>query len=133
MPVNAETYVHRCGRTARIGKHGLSFSLLSPEDEKNFRLIYKNLNKGATFETNGGEEGVIGDIKEYEIDLPMLQKYKAFIDKAGAVEKAVFDKGKQKQNADWVIKLAEDTGLEIPDEMKKEMDILDERVELKTN
>jgi len=36
MPVNAETYVHRCGRTARIGKSGKSFSLLSPDDEKNF-------------------------------------------------------------------------------------------------
>lgn len=46
MPVNAETYVHWCGRTARIGKSGTSYSLLSPDDEKNFRTIYRVLNKG---------------------------------------------------------------------------------------
>jgi len=40
MPINAEIYVHRSGRTARIGKKGLTFSLFAPEDEKQFKLIY---------------------------------------------------------------------------------------------
>jgi len=36
-PFNAEIYVHRCGRTARIGKSGNSLNLLAVEDEKNFK------------------------------------------------------------------------------------------------
>jgi len=32
-PFNAEIYVHRCGRTARIGKSGNSLALLSPEEK----------------------------------------------------------------------------------------------------
>ena len=33
-PYNAEVYIHRCGRTARIGRHGEVLALLAPEDEK---------------------------------------------------------------------------------------------------
>lgn len=32
-PFNAEIYVHRCGRTARIGKSGESLALIGAEDE----------------------------------------------------------------------------------------------------
>lgn len=36
-PFNAEIYVHRSGRTARIGMPGEALALLAPEDEKTFR------------------------------------------------------------------------------------------------
>ena len=38
-PFNAEVYIHRCGRTARIGREGEVLALLSPEDEKSFRTL----------------------------------------------------------------------------------------------
>lgn len=38
-PFNAEVYVHRCGRTARIGKSGEALNLLAPEDEKAYKVI----------------------------------------------------------------------------------------------
>lgn len=44
-PFNAEVYVHRSGRTARIGATGESLALLAPEDERNFRTISTVLNK----------------------------------------------------------------------------------------
>jgi superfamily II DNA/RNA helicase len=44
-PFNAEIYVHRCGRTARIGKSGFSLNLLASEDEQNFKTICKVLKK----------------------------------------------------------------------------------------
>lgn len=44
-PFNAEIYIHRCGRTARIGREGDSLALLAAEDEKNFKLIRKVLKK----------------------------------------------------------------------------------------
>ena len=42
-PFNAEIYVHRSGRTARIGRSGESLALLAPEDEKNYQIICKVL------------------------------------------------------------------------------------------
>ena len=38
-PWNAEIYVHRCGRTARIGRDGECLALLSPDDNKAFKGI----------------------------------------------------------------------------------------------
>jgi len=38
-PFNAEIYVHRCGRTARIGRDGDSLNLLTPDDNKQFKTI----------------------------------------------------------------------------------------------
>lgn len=38
-PFNAEIYVHRCGRTARIGRNGDSLNLLAPEDNKSYKGI----------------------------------------------------------------------------------------------
>ena len=40
-PFNAEIYIHRCGRTARIGREGEVLALLSPDDEKQFKGIRK--------------------------------------------------------------------------------------------
>lgn len=44
-PFNAEVYVHRCGRTARIGRSGTSVALLTPDDNKSFRGICTSLKK----------------------------------------------------------------------------------------
>jgi len=43
--MNAEIYVHRSGRTARIGKSGQSLNLLAPEDQNNFKTICNVLKK----------------------------------------------------------------------------------------
>lgn len=44
-PWNAEIYVHRCGRTARIGRDGECLALLSPDDNKAFKGICQVLKK----------------------------------------------------------------------------------------
>jgi ATP-dependent RNA helicase DDX24/MAK5 len=46
-PFNAEIYVHRCGRTARIGRPGEALALLGPEDERVFKMICRVLKKPA--------------------------------------------------------------------------------------
>ena len=119
--MTAETYVHRCGRTARIGKPGFSFSLFSPEDEKAFRLIYSALNKGKVFESATGETTTENDIREYEVDFQLLMKQRGLIEKAKAVEKELFHDKKEKANADWLMNLSKQTGIEIPDELKAEV------------
>jgi ATP-dependent RNA helicase DeaD len=39
LPQDAETYVHRIGRTGRAGKKGVAISLVSPSDARKFALI----------------------------------------------------------------------------------------------
>ena len=115
MPENAEVYLHRCGRTARIGKEGLSFSLFAPEDEKKFRLIYKIL-KGKSNLVNLHE-----DIKPMKVNVMELKRYEGFIRCAKDLEKAVFDKKKKSIRANWLLKMSESTGIELSDDLKKEI------------
>lgn len=121
MPVNAEIYVHRCGRTARIGKEGLAFSLFAPEDEKKFKLIYKVL-KGKNSLLN-----LHNDIKPMKINSVELKRYENFIKSAKDLEKAVFDKRKKSRSANWLLKLSEETGIPISDDLKKEVEGLEEQ------
>ncbi len=41
VPINAEDYVHRIGRTARAGREGMTLMLVTPADKKNFEAIEK--------------------------------------------------------------------------------------------
>jgi len=47
-PLEPDLYIHRCGRTARIGRTGEALSLLGPEDEKSFRKICQILKKDSS-------------------------------------------------------------------------------------
>ena len=39
VPVNAEDYIHRIGRTGRAGKSGSAFMIVTPQDRKGFEAI----------------------------------------------------------------------------------------------
>lgn len=41
VPVNAEDYVHRIGRTGRAGREGTAFMIVTPEEQKGFDAIEK--------------------------------------------------------------------------------------------
>jgi len=43
LPNTPEDYVHRIGRTARAGRSGIAFSLLSPEEHTNLRDIERKI------------------------------------------------------------------------------------------
>lgn len=47
-PFNAEIYVHRSGRTARIGRSGESLALLAPQDERNFKTLCSVLKRDSS-------------------------------------------------------------------------------------
>ncbi len=53
VPVTAEDYVHRIGRTGRAGRNGSAFMLVSPADRKGFHAIEKLI--GETIEWDGDE------------------------------------------------------------------------------
>ncbi len=41
VPVNAEDYVHRIGRTARAGREGTAYMIVTPDEQKGFDAIEK--------------------------------------------------------------------------------------------
>ena len=67
-PFNAEVYVHRCGRTARIGRQGDSLNLLTPDDNKSFKGICTALKKQEQ------------SLKQYEVKYHVLEKIRPLID-----------------------------------------------------
>ncbi len=45
VPINAEDYVHRIGRTGRAGRTGTAYMMVTPHDEKNLAAIEKIIGK----------------------------------------------------------------------------------------
>src|SRR5690606_9821488 len=45
VPVHAEDYVHRIGRTGRAGRSGVAYTLVAPSEEKNLDAILKLIQK----------------------------------------------------------------------------------------
>ena len=45
VPIHAEDYVHRIGRTGRAGREGAAFMLVCPEDRKFYDAILKEISK----------------------------------------------------------------------------------------
>jgi superfamily II DNA/RNA helicase len=45
VPIHAEDYVHRIGRTGRAGRHGRAFTLATPEEGKQVSAIHRLINR----------------------------------------------------------------------------------------
>jgi ATP-dependent RNA helicase DeaD len=48
LPDNAESYVHRIGRTGRAGRDGIAITLIQPIDRRKLRLIERHLRHNFT-------------------------------------------------------------------------------------
>lgn len=90
-PFNAEVYVHRCGRTARIGRDGESCALLSPDDNKAFKSICQVLKKSEA------------DLQMFDIKYSILDKIRPLIDQAKELEKSLHRTRTQEKDADQTI------------------------------
>ncbi|MEO0882366.1 MAG: DEAD/DEAH box helicase [Pseudomonadota bacterium] len=47
-PPKDEDYVHRIGRTGRAGRHGMSYTIVAPEDEKSWGYVLKMIGKAVS-------------------------------------------------------------------------------------
>ena len=106
-PFNAEVYIHRCGRTARIGREGQVLALLSPEDEKTFKTLRKVV-LGNSDET----------IEPYPISYVQLSKLEPLVEAAQKIELALHRQDKEKKSANWLLKAGKDADLAIDDNLK---------------
>ncbi len=44
LPANAETYIHRIGRTGRAGRHGVAVTFVTPGERRKIKFIEKDIN-----------------------------------------------------------------------------------------
>ena len=106
-PFNAEVYIHRCGRTARIGREGTVLALLAPEDEKPFRAIRKVV-------LGSADERLV----PYSVSYMQLSKLEPLVEAAKKFESALHKVDKEKKSANWLLKAAKDADLTIDDNLK---------------
>jgi superfamily II DNA/RNA helicase len=108
-PFNAEVYVHRCGRTARIGRTGQSLALLAPDDSKAFKSICQVLKKSED------------SIKMYQVKYAVLEKVRPLITQAKELEKGIHQRKQSEKSANWMVKSAQEADLELDDELQYEL------------
>jgi ATP-dependent RNA helicase DDX24/MAK5 len=109
IPLTAENFVHRSGRTARAMKGGECYSLVS-EKEMN---LYKN---------------ILRELKIYELTiktmpLGQLDHYKSLFKAVRDVEKASFLKKKSLRTNEWIKKEADKLEIIPDDNLEEEMNL----------
>lgn len=109
-PFNAEIYIHRSGRTARIGREGESLALLGPEDEKNYKIINKVLKRSTE------------QIEMYAIQYSLLSKLEPLVETAKKFESAMFKQVKEEKSASWMLKMAKDADLNIDEDTRHQLE-----------
>ena len=72
VPIHAEDYVHRIGRTGRAGREGHAYMMVGSADTKHFKAIEALIKKDIEwFDLNGGSAAVEVDVAE---DAPKPEK-----------------------------------------------------------
>ena len=64
VPINAEDYVHRIGRTGRAGRNGKALMISTPRDEKNFKAIEKLIQLEIPINDSYSLVKILGDEKK---------------------------------------------------------------------
>ncbi|KQX42781.1 hypothetical protein ASD04_02105 [Devosia sp. Root436] len=64
VPVHAEDYVHRIGRTGRAGRSGVAYTLVAPADGKHLEAILKLTQKPIEYLDTGAKAAPVEDSEE---------------------------------------------------------------------
>jgi ATP-dependent RNA helicase DDX24/MAK5 len=108
IPREMDTYVHRSGRTARIGKSGVAYALIGPGDKKNYLNICRYLNR---------EQG----IQDIQLSLKEIEQLKEYTILADKMEKGEFQIKKKKKETEWFANNAKKADITLDDEIENEM------------
>ena len=109
LPRDAETYIHRSGRTARALAEGLAVALVSPDDTKSYkRIIYR---------FNDGE-----DLKPFPVARLDFDKIKRQLAVAVEIDKIERKVKKTSAHNSWFAKQAAEMDIELDDGLLKEVD-----------
>lgn len=119
-PKDVDTLVHRCGRTARMGKAGKSIIIADSDDRKRLGKYKKDL---------GNDR-----VKNISVPLRNLDPLRADIEKLKAVEKEEFRTGSESRDNKWKQKMSGHIGVILSDEeVEQEEKTHKKKAELATN
>jgi ATP-dependent RNA helicase DDX24/MAK5 len=98
IPRQADTYIHRAGRTARAGAEGVSILLSLPSDQKDLKKLLHVMKKEA--------------FSDFPIDKRLLPALNKRLNLAKQIDAVQHTSKKRKNDSDWFKKAAEDCDIE---------------------
>lgn len=104
MPRDFDTFIHRCGRTARADTEGLSILIADADDHKRFNSFVRDL---------GGS-----NVESIVISPSELYKSHDLVEKALKLERETFQLDKKEKNNSWIRKAAEEIGIDEFDDIQ---------------
>lgn len=118
IPKDSDTYIHRSGRTARIGKEGVTYALVGPKDQGEYKKVCNYL---------GRYQG----ISNIELNAKELAELSQYVHAATKVEHSSFLIQKKKKESEWYVKHAKRADIELDDTIRQELTNLEEEVHTK--
>ena len=103
VPMSADAYVHRSGRTGRANAEGASVMLVTPAERQRYRTLLRNLNREAPLPSFPTVESAVAEAKRR-------------VSVARKLDKLVHAKQKDRAEAEWRRSNAEALGIELDSE-----------------
>ena len=100
VPMSADTYVHRSGRTGRANAEGASVMLVTPAERQRYRTLLRNLNREAPLPSFPTVESAVAEAKRR-------------VAVARKLDKLVHAKQKDRAEAEWRRSNAQALGIEL--------------------
>lgn len=104
LPTSVDTFVHRCGRTARAQRQGSALALIAPQEV----TIEKSINKSLSL-PNG--------IPEAQLDLQSVDSIVELVELARKIETLQSQLNKQIKEQSWEAKAAAELGVDFDDDI----------------
>ncbi len=120
MPRSLEVFIHRAGRTARAQRAGLSFSLVSPRDERTHADVGRLL-EASHGDGDGGGESKNKGMAQFPVDLQELNAVRERVGLAGRIVGFEQEEGRKQAGQAWFLKSARDADLELDEELLEEV------------
>ncbi|KAL2506497.1 DEAD-box ATP-dependent RNA helicase 13 [Abeliophyllum distichum] len=106
LPLSAEVYVHRCGRTARASTDGCSIALISPNDASKFASLCKSFAKES--------------FQRFPIELSYMPEVMKRLSLAHQIDKITRKNSQEKAEKSWLERNAESVELVLDDNDSEE-------------
>ncbi|CAI9762755.1 unnamed protein product [Fraxinus pennsylvanica] len=106
LPLSAEVYVHRCGRTARAFSDGCSIALISPNDASKFAALSKSFAKES--------------FQRFPIELSYMPEVIKRLSLAHQIDKITRKNSQEKAEKSWLERNAESVDLVLDDDDSEE-------------
>jgi len=120
-----ETYVHRCGRTARARREGLALLLVGPGEVDLFKRINQLRSQGRASDRSIAEdqdkvdEDKKAGINEFPVDRKLVAQLSKRVNLAKKISAEMDDSRKQQAEVNWFEKQAKEMDIELDDKLKE--------------